>query len=58
MLVLVRNAQAFRFRYGSNAILHDEWEDGDGLADSGERLRMKGRNGGTLFEVTYGDVAP
>ncbi|MCB1094344.1 MAG: lamin tail domain-containing protein [Verrucomicrobiae bacterium] len=59
MLVLVRNAQAFRLRYGSDVALHDEWETGDGLANGGERLRMKGGNANeTLFEVNYDDGAP
>lgn len=57
--VIVRNVKAFGLRYGQRIPVLGEWQTGDALSDSGERIRLKsGRGNTTLCELEYDDNSP
>lgn len=59
-LVIVRNAEAFRFRYPgvSNVQIAGEFANGTGLSNGGEWLTLESPSGDLLLNFRYDDRSP
>ncbi len=56
-VLVVQNIDAFRVRYGEDATIAGEFNDGT-LSNGGERIAVTGVNGEEIIEIDYADNAP
>lgn len=57
-VLIVNNRQAFEFRYGIGLPIAGEWENGDRLSNSSERVKLSFGAGDAIRDFTYFDDSP
>jgi hypothetical protein len=57
-VLVVRNQAAFESRHGAGLPVAGEFQNGTGLANGGERLRLAGINGVSIRDFSYDDKQP
>ncbi len=56
--LVVRNADAFNYRYGAGKPIAGMWMAGDSLSNGGEQVKLSFGAGTAIIDFTYDDVAP
>jgi hypothetical protein len=57
-VLLVRNKAAIEERYGTGLPIAGEFQNGSGLANSGEHLQLIAKNGSSIKDFSYDDSSP
>jgi hypothetical protein len=57
-VLVVKNRAAFEARYGSGLPVAGEWQSGNNLANSGERLALAFGNDSNIHDFSYNDTSP